>query len=156
MTRRRLLLLGVSVAVVVLAGLFVLWLAQRGRQIDRFASERIKVGMTENAVVRIVGMPPGDYRTATAQENRSRFTWGWGRGCAEGCAFEIDKNDQLVCSGKPADMSQLKRTSRQWLTNLQVLYVLFDENGTVTGFTFQSAGNDEDTPVEKLRRWLRL
>ena len=154
--RMRLVWLAMALACMGLVGLFALWFVQPGYRIDKLAIEKIKIGMTEDEVVRIVGMPPGDYRTAAAQEERSRFNEFWGRACAEGCALDIDVGDKLVCMGKPVDLSRRtpQRTTRQWQTNLQVLHVIFDDRETVTGFVFKSAGKGEDTSFEKLRRWL--
>jgi hypothetical protein len=152
--RKRLVWLVVALLCIGLVAVFAGWFAQRGHRIDRFATERIKVGMTEDEVVRIVGMLPDDYRTAAAQEERSRCNTGWGRGL--GCPQIDDVSDQLVYGGKPFDISYYwpKFTSRQWLTNLQVLHVIFDDRGTVAGWIFRAAGKDEDTSFEKLRRRL--
>jgi hypothetical protein len=156
--RKRLVWLAAALLCVGLVGVFAGWIVQRGRQIDKLAIEQIKIGMTLDEAVRIVGMPPGDYRTAAEQEERARLNGWWVTHCGDGSAVRIDEHDQIIFMDNPVDLSQClpERTCRQWRTNLQVLYVIFDDHGIVTGFFFHSVGSHEDTSFERFRRWLSL
>lgn len=79
--------------------------APRSVSVSSSVAERIEYGMTEQQVVRLVGVPPGDYRTRTAY---------FGGLC------------QIILV--PADHEQREYTLKKWTTNCGKLEVLFDEN----------------------------
>jgi hypothetical protein len=155
--RKRLIWLAAAPACVAVIGLFACWLGQRGRQLDKFAIEQIRIGMTEDEVVRLVGMQPGDYRTAAEHVERSRNdkAW-WTRACGVGTELKVDGSSRLVHMNGEECLCPPERIVRQWRTNLRILCVIFDDRGALAGFYFHSDGTPDETSFDRLRRWLKL
>jgi hypothetical protein len=128
MRRRRLLAALVGLAVVVTAGMFVLWpRLEPPSRITRENSDRIQVGMSRAEVEAILG-PPGDYRNGPTNPvilgDLGEGTWPWSRPnttCAEWVGdtgwlcVEFNNGDGTMRAG---DFLERKRIAQHPLDNL--------------------------------------
>jgi hypothetical protein len=144
MTRRRLLLFGVSVAVVVLSvGVWVFW-AQPRTMITRENAARIQVGMTLGEVEAILGGPArnessGQLKpTGDSQTNDFRFLLA-------------------LCSGVPeATFHRADGMTQAWTCNTLMVVVAFDLDGRALNDGQCAVCPVPESPIDRLRRWLRL
>src|SRR4051812_22734585 len=75
MKRRRVLVIGLAVALIITTGALLLYVARRG-PISHVAYEQIRVGMTEEDVQAVLVLPPGnhatDFYTAVGKEEQGQ------------------------------------------------------------------------------------
>jgi hypothetical protein len=76
--RKRLRLLLVGIALVLLGGLLTLWLAVPKHRVNWDSYATVEIGMTRDQVDAVFGVPPGDYSNG---EGATLLPDDWGDGC---------------------------------------------------------------------------
>src|SRR4051812_29388784 len=126
MTRRRWLLLGMLVAAAVVAA--GLWLNQPPRSaINAENAAKIEIGMTLAEVEAVLGGPARDETT--------------------GPVNDVIFGGELMLPGGP---------SAEWVSDEYRVWVWLDSEGRVDLYSDSPVQRLPETPLEKLRRWLRL
>jgi hypothetical protein len=125
--RKRLLLLLMSVALVLLGGWLTLWPSSPQHRINRESFARIQEGMTEQEVESILGVPAGDYATARV-------------------AIAEDYDLRV-----PAGAVQ-----KQWTCDEGTILVFFYPADKVCVSRFIQVARVDESFLDKARRWLRL
>jgi hypothetical protein len=139
MTRRRLLLLALSVAVVLLGvGAWALWPQWPCTAITRDNAERIQVGMTLAEVEAILGGPPRGEMTGTVE-----------------MASDEQSDFGLHHLQFKANLA-MKTWPPEWQSDEVVVAVRFDDAGRVSARHYLFLRRAEAGPLSALRRWLRL
>lgn len=117
--------------------------------------ERIQIGMDEAAVTKIIGAPPGTYRT---REPIGGITsaGNHGIGVAEEGIPESDWPERWISGqGRTENVASAK----QWWGTYHAIRVAFDGSGKVAGKNLiEIHWGDEErwSPIDRLRRWLGL
>jgi hypothetical protein len=133
MIRRRLLLL--VVPAVTLAGLLAFWLLWPRSAITRANAERIQEGMTLAEVEDILGGPPRDDGVGLIAVQRR-----------DGSEGTIPRSELLGILGQVEGKS--------WLSDEVLVWITLDHAGRVTSCSVEPVRLA--SPLDKLRRWLRL
>jgi hypothetical protein len=148
MRRRKLLVVLAGLAVVIAAGVVVVW--PKASRVPTENCDRIERGMNRQEVEAILG-PPGDYRSGPTQHSLMHATW-----TEEGQSMPIsflylDGIDPPTIHGE---------APHAWLGDHGDADVYFDSAGLVTGRTFWSAQPKPLGAFDKLvwrakRQWHR-
>jgi hypothetical protein len=140
MRRRRTILLAAALvlAVLLLVGYWVLVPRGPSARITRAAYERVRLGMTAEEAQAVIGLPPGDYRTAAsatehapADENEA----------VEGLAYGADD-----AGPDPAD----------WMGDDACIWLDVDPERGVVAKHFGAMRDARPTISERIRGWLGL
>jgi hypothetical protein len=134
MTRRPLLVFGLLAGLLALGvGGWVFW-SRDTTCIEEDSFVRLRVGMTETEVVRIIGVPAGDYRTDPTGHPAG----------------------PLGPTGAFGDGKGIDR--KHWYSDTYWIQVVFDERGKVAGgFIGVTPGAmPTESLSAKVRRWLHL
>jgi len=138
MKRKRLMLIIVCLAAVLLAGYVTLWLAAPKHRITWDNICDIKKGMTQEEVENVLGVPPGIYSSyPTGHYVFSDKLWGK-LGPATGKDFIK------------------KFGGKEWVRDGVSAYVLFDENGRAADIQGGLCLVGNESFLAKLRRWLGM
>lgn len=148
MRRRHLLLLVLGIVGLLATGYAALWLTRPVR-ITWKSCHSIRRGMTKDEILRIVGLPPGDYRSRPQVQG----TWHTYDG-------PIDFNSQLFSNHGPGfipeDPGYVPAYVRRWIDDDGELQLFFDnDDGPLTASMYWSHG-PEGPFLDRLRRWLGL
>lgn len=125
--RKRLLLVLVGVALVLLGGWLTLWPSRPQHRISRESFARIQVGMTAQEVESILGVPAGDYATARVAI--------------------VECYDLRV----PVDAVQ-----KQWTCDEGTILAFFYPADKVCVSRYFKVARVDESFVDKVRRWLGL
>jgi len=136
MNRRRLLRFGLIVGFLAGLVLFFLWWMEPNHQINRRAMDRIQIGTREEEVVRIIGVPAGDYKTGLVTAEFSLSD-------AHRCVDEMR-----------ADPTDEKTEAKEWVGDSGAIIIYFNANGIVRYKCYLS--REEMSWQQKLRRWLGI
>src|SRR5437870_3671391 len=126
MARRRRMLISVSILALVALGIFVGgWLLQPKPRIDRAAADQIKPGMTLREVEEIIGVPPGDYGVGKGETQPTWESLQW-------------------------PFKRPPHTTQEWLGQENAISVWIDDDGKVTGHSFQPVYREYDSTFDRL------
>src|SRR5262245_59132749 len=131
MSKRRLAWIAGTLVLLLAAGYGVLWLTAPRHDINHKSFEAIKMGMTEQQVEAILGVPAGDYTTGPVI--------GWP---------EISSNGWAICWER--------QPHKSWISNEAAIHVYFDEQGLVKRTTHRKPWLSEESLWARLRRWLGI
>jgi hypothetical protein len=132
MSSRKTLLLLSGCLLLVAAAFWYAWGRPPGHCITEANAEKIREGMSEGEVVQILGVPAGDYTTGP-----------WDR-----WSLVLDHVGGGPISQKPPDW-------KNWVGGQGRIRVAFDEHGAVRRADFLSITRLQETPLDRLRRWLK-
>lgn len=133
MKKRLLLRLGLlGLLAFVCLWLFLWWTAPNHR-INQSYADQIRKGMTEDEVIQLLGLPPGDYTGARKMHARK---------LREAIVIELDQVARVRGC-----------TYREWLTDEGALFVVFAKNGEVACSYYEKYPN---SLLETCRDLLRI
>ena len=111
---------------------------------------RIQEGMTEQEVVKTIGLPPGDYSTGTLVARVRTEEIPRGIEPAKWAEF-------LVTLRRPLEkIGWTQSNAREWVGNRGIITVYFDSAGQVVDKDYLAVYRRLETPLEFLERWLNL
>lgn len=135
--RRCRFLLLVSVTLL-LAGGLALWLFFPQSRVTRAGFEALRVGMTMKDVERVLGGPPGDYRTGDVDLDLSR----------------VQPEFDNVMFAPEVLLGERHFEHEWWQGDGGTVWVCFDEEGRVVTKEFTPGELVASTPHARFRRWL--
>jgi hypothetical protein len=141
--KRWMLVVGVPASIAILAALACLLWPRSA--INRGNFEKIKEGMTLAEVQALLGGPPRDETTGPVMAEIARADTGpWSRE-ALGVLLADDFHYRPTLSGEGF-----------WASNSLMVRVFFDQKGRVTSCESVDVVPIQESPITRLRRWLRL
>lgn len=132
MRKRLLPSLGV-LALLLAGGYLLLWLTVPGWRPDRMLYERLRRGMTEADVERLLG-PPAEADRPAPGEKWSALVWQQGKGMWE----------------EPVLLT------RRWQAEDGTILVAFGAERTVVDYSFRDSPGADEGVLARLRRWLGI